>query len=108
MKPPLGAVGKHGSTAVTERVIKTLKFEWLKHVSFIKGIDHLATLCEQFEHWYNRWRPHMSLDGLRPDDVYYNKKPRKPQRSAKTVPSNIEQPLFREARVTGYRLRDVA
>ncbi|MHC4352268.1 MAG: integrase core domain-containing protein, partial [Planctomycetota bacterium] len=82
--------------------------EWLKHVSFIKGIDHLATLCEQFEHWYNRWRPHMSLDGLRPDDVYYNKKPRKPQRSAKTVPSNIEQPLFREARVTGYRLRDVA
>jgi len=37
MKPRFGAVGKHGSIAVTERVIKTLKYEWLKHVSFIKG-----------------------------------------------------------------------
>jgi len=30
IKPHLGAVGKHGSISVTERVIKTLKYEWLK------------------------------------------------------------------------------
>jgi transposase InsO family protein len=108
IRPRFGAVGKHGSIAVTERAIKTLKYEWLKHVSFIKNSDHLVKLCEEFEDWYNRWRPHMSLDGLRPDDVYYNKKPERPQRSAKAVPANIEQHLFRETRVTGYRLKDAA
>lgn len=33
IKPRLGVVGKNGSIAVTERVIKTLKYEWLKHAS---------------------------------------------------------------------------
>jgi transposase InsO family protein len=108
IKPRLGAVGKHGSIAVTERVIKTLKYEWLKRVSFIRGFDHLVTLCEEFEDWYNTWRPHMTLDGFRPDDVYYDRKPEKPQRDSKTVPSNIQQHLFRETRVTGYRRKDVA
>jgi len=50
----------------------------------------------------------MTLDGLRPDDVYYNKKPEKPQRDAKTVPPHIEEYLFQETRVTGYRLKNVA
>ena len=108
IKPRLGAIGKHGSISVTERVIKTLKYEWLKCVSFIRGFDHLATLCEEFEDWYNTWRPHMTLDGLRPDDVYYDRKPKKPQRDSKTVPGNIQQHLFRETRVTGYRLKSVA
>jgi transposase InsO family protein len=108
IRPRFGAVGKHGSIAVTERAIKTLKYEWLKRISFIKGIDHLAALCEEFEDWYNHWRPHMSLDGLRPDDVYYNKKSERPRHSAKTVPTNIEQHLFRQTRVTGYRLKDAA
>jgi transposase InsO family protein len=108
VKPRVGAVGKHGSISVTERVIKTLKYEWLKRVPVIKGYDHLTKLCEEFECWYNRWGPHMTLDGFRPDDVYYSKKPEKPKRDAKTVPCNIEQHLFRETRVTGYRLKDVA
>jgi transposase InsO family protein len=108
IKPRLGAVGKHGSISVTERVIKTLKYEWLKRVSLIRGFDHLVTLCEEFEDWYNTWRPHMTLDGFRPDDVYYDRKPKIPQRDSKTVPSNIQQYLFRETRVTGYRLKSVA
>ena len=37
-----GAVGKHGSIAVTERVNKTLKYEWLRRVAFIRNIDHLT------------------------------------------------------------------
>ncbi len=50
----------------------------------------------------------MTLDGLRPDDVYYGEKPEKPKRDAKTVPCNIEQRFFREARITGYRLTKAA
>ena len=108
IKPRLGAIGKHGSIAVTERVNKTLKYEWLKRIVIIKGIDHLAELCKKFELWYNNWRPHMTLDGFRPDDVYYNNKPDKPERDAKTVPCNIEQHYFCQTRVMGYRLRKVA
>ena len=108
IKPRLGAVNKHGSICVIERVIKTLKYEWLKRVSLIRGFDHLVTLCEEFEDWYNTWRPHMTLDGFRPDDVYYDRKPEKPKRTSKTVPRHIDQHLFRETRITGYRLKDVA
>lgn len=108
IKPRLGAVGKHGSIAVTERVIKTLKYEWLKRVAIIKGIDHLTEVCKEFETWYNRWRPHMTLDGIRPDDVYYDNKPQKPKRDAKTVPCNIERHFFRHTRIMGYRLKKVA
>ena len=49
VKPRFGAVGKHGSISVTERVIKTLKYEWLKRVPIIKGFDHLTMLSEEFE-----------------------------------------------------------
>jgi transposase InsO family protein len=108
IKPRLGAIGKHGSIAVTERVNKTLKYEWLKRVAFIKGIDHLTGLCNEFELWYNNWRPHMTLEGLRPDDVYYNNKPEKPGRNAKTVPCNIEKHYFSQIRITGYRLTKAA
>ena len=52
IKPRLGAVGKHRSISVTKRVIKTLKYEWLKRVSLIRGFDHLVVLCEEFEDWY--------------------------------------------------------
>ena len=103
-----GAIGKHGSIAVTERVNKTLKHEWLKRAAIIKDFDHLTELCRGFETWYNNWRPHMTLDGLRPDDVYYEKKPEKPKRDTKTVPCNIEQRFFQETRSTGYRLKGAA
>jgi len=108
VKPRFGAVGKHGYISVTERVIKALKYEWLKRAAIIKDFDHPTILCKKFEIWYNSWRPHMALDGLRPDDVYYEKNPEKPKRDAKTVPCSIEHHQFRETRITGYRLKNVA
>lgn len=93
---------------VTERVIKTLKYEWLKRVPMIRGFDHLAALCREFCEWYNKWRPHMTLDGARPDDVYGGDEIRRPGRDAKKVPRNIERRVFRATRVTGYRLEEAA
>ena len=97
-----------GSIAVTERVIKTLKYEWLRCVPIIKGFDHLMSLCTEFESWYNIWRPHMTLEGFRPDDLYYSRKPDTPRRDAKTVPGNIERHVFAETRLTAYRLKAAA
>jgi len=104
VKPRLGAVGKHGSIAVTERVIRTLKYEWLFRAPMIKGFDHLATLCVGFSDWYNGWRPHMRLAGARPDDVYCRDLPEPVDHDAKVLPLNIEKRHFAETRVTGFRL----
>jgi transposase InsO family protein len=108
VKPRLGAIGKHGSIAVTERVIKTLKYEWLQRVPLIKGFDHLMLVCTEFQTWYNSWRPHMTLNGLRPDDVYYRRETETPNRDSKAVPCNIERHVFQETRITGYRLTSAA
>jgi len=44
VKPRFGAIRQHGSISVTERVFKTLKYEWLKRVPIFKGFDHLTML----------------------------------------------------------------
>jgi transposase InsO family protein len=63
VKHRFGAVGKHRSMAVTERVIRTLKCEWLKRVSVIKGLDQLEILLAEFACHYNSWRRHSTLRG---------------------------------------------
>ncbi len=108
IKPRFGALEKSGSIAVTERVIKTLEYEWLKRVPLIKGFDHLMSLCTEFESWYNVWRPHMTLEGLRPDDLYYSRKLEAPKRDAKTVRGNIERRMFAETRLAAYRFKAAA
>ena len=50
----------------------------------------------------------MTLEGLRPDDFYSDRKPEKPKRDAKTVPDNIERHVFVETRLTAYRLKIAA
>ena len=108
VKHRLGAVGQHGSIAVTERVIETLKYEWLRPVPLIKGFDHLEGLCAGFFDWYNNWRPHMSLGGQRPGDVFDGRPVNGPDRTAKVVPFNVGRRVFPEQRLTGYRLRKAA
>ena len=50
----------------------------------------------------------MTLEGLRPDDLYYSRKPETPKRDAKTIPGNIERHICAETRLTGYRLKQAA
>ena len=107
-KHRFGAVGKHGSIAVTERAIKTLKYEWLFRVPLIKNFDHLAELCRSFSDWYNDWRPHMTLDGSRPNDVFSSQAKERPRRNDKTIPPSIARRHFHEVRMTGYRLQQAA
>jgi len=61
VKHRFGAVGKHGSIAVTERVILTLKYEWLNRVPVIRGLDHLDQLLRDFAIYYNEYRGHATL-----------------------------------------------
>ena len=104
VKPRFGAVGKHGSIAVTERVILTLKYEWLKRVPVIRGLDHLAQLLRDFAVYYNEYRGHATLGGAVPAVIHRGEQWTKPAKSAKTLPPNIERRLFPDTQITAYRL----
>jgi transposase InsO family protein/transposase-like protein len=104
VKQRFGAVGKHGSIAVTERAIRTLKDEWLRRVPVVRGVDHLGQLLRDFETYYNEYRGHSRLDGAVPALIHRGEEWTRPVKSAKTVPAAIERRVFADARVTVYRL----
>jgi len=104
VKRRFGAVGKHGSIAVTERAIWTLKYEWLKRVPVIRGLDHLAELLGDFVLWYNDYRGHATLGGAVPSVIHRGEQWSKPEKSAKILPLNFERRVFAETQITAYRL----
>jgi transposase InsO family protein len=104
VKHRFGAVGKHGSIAVTERLIRTLKYEWLKRVPILRGIDHLQEVCDGFVEWYNQWRPHTHSTGATPETIYTGREWKKPDHNAKTVPRNVQPKLFHETGVVGFKI----
>ena len=104
MKRRLGAVGNHGSIAVAERVILTLKCEWLHRVPVIRGLDHLEQSLRDFAVYYNQYRGHARLGGALPAVIHRGERWTKPEKSAKTLPINIERRVFADTRGTAYRL----
>jgi transposase InsO family protein len=80
-RPRYGAIGKHGSIAVVERVILTIKclLRCLPYVSYRREA-FLAELLATVE-WYNDSRPHNWLGGRTPNEAYHglfptNRRPR--------------------------------
>ena len=55
--------------AVVERFIKSLKVEALRHV-WIWSVEQLRAEMGAYAVWYNGWRPHQSLGGCTPNEVY--------------------------------------
>ncbi len=104
IKHRFGAMGKHGSIAVTERLIWTLKREWLARIPLIRGLDHLSQLLADFELYYNQYRFQRRLRGATPSMIHTGTNWQKPDRSAKTVRHPIRLQHFREQRITVYEL----
>jgi transposase InsO family protein len=70
-----GAVGKHGSIAVVERVIKTVKDEHTRRIVVPQRGQEFRRELLSFLDWYNEHRPHMTLDGSTPNEVYFGQRP---------------------------------
>lgn len=104
MKQRFGAVGKHGSIAVTERVILTLKWEWLGRVPVISGLDHLKNLQEDFALYYNIYRGHTTVGGAVPEVTHRGEQWNKLEKSAKTSLATIERRVFADTAIIAYRL----
>lgn len=72
----LGAVGKPGSIAVVERFIRTLKEEGLAVLAVVPLLRRsLHREVSLFMGWYNSERPHMTLSGATPEEVYFGRRP---------------------------------
>jgi hypothetical protein len=76
-----GAIGRHGSIAVVERLIRTLKTALrclclipLTRTAFRRELESLIE-------WYNDSRPHTTLKGQTPNERYFRRFPahRKPR-----------------------------
>jgi transposase InsO family protein len=73
--PRYGAIGKHGSIAVVERVILTIKtllsrllLVPYRHDAFLRELNSTVE-------WYNNHCPHTWLGGKTPNEVYFGKFP---------------------------------
>jgi len=104
IKHRFGAVGRHGSIAVTERVIRTLKYEWHRRVPLIRGLDHLERLLADFACYCNDWRGQSTIGGAAPSVIHRGEVWQRPDRSAKNLPGTVERRLFPDTRVTALRL----
>jgi hypothetical protein len=95
--PRYGAVGKHGSIAVVERAILTIKclLHCLPYVSYRReAFQRQLTATVE---WYNESRPHTWLGGKTPNEAYYgkfpaNRRPRFEPRSRWPRGSSCAQP----------------
>ncbi len=75
IRPRYGAIGRHGSIAVIERCIRTLK-ELVGQLPLVplrrKAFRHELDLVAD---WYNEHRPHETLGGRTPNEAYYRRFP---------------------------------
>jgi transposase InsO family protein len=75
IRPRFGAVGQHGSIAVVERYILTMK-QLLGGLTIVplRRVSMGRELAAVFD-WYNEHRPHMTLAGKTPNEKYRNHYP---------------------------------
>jgi len=75
VRPRYGAVGKHGSIAVVERFIRTMKDEGVRRISVPLNRRYFRRELSALNCWYNEYRPHTTLDGRTPDEVCLGLRP---------------------------------
>jgi len=70
-----GAVGRHGSIAVIERFIRSLKQEGLRKLLLSLCQRTFCQQVQSYAAWYNTHRPHTFLNGATPDERYFGRRP---------------------------------
>jgi hypothetical protein len=70
--PRFGAVGKHGSIAVVERFHRTIK-DILRQITIPEDQPQFERELRLTVDWYNEHRPHETLNGKTPNEVYFSR-----------------------------------
>jgi len=71
----VGAVGQHGSIAVVERFIRSMKTECTRRILLPLRLNRVRRELAFYATWYNEHRPHAWLRGRTPADVYHGVPP---------------------------------
>ena len=81
IRPRFGAIGKHGSIAVIERLIGTIKRECLAGSTIPYRREGMRRVVQLVVGWYNDHRAHTKLNGATPNERYFKRFPanRKPR-----------------------------
>ncbi len=108
--PRFGAVGQHGSIAVIERFIRSMKYEYLKHILIPMRMDQMREKVGCYTDWYNQHRPHQGLDGATPLEIYEgvtpaNIKARYEPRKQWPITSGCAAPYAKSKPEQGKRLK---
>ncbi len=85
--PRYGAVGKHGSISLIERLILTMKDECTRRIIVPFQRDRFHMELSVFFKWYARHRPHSGLGARTPHEVYSKRWRRKGILNGPAVPS---------------------
>lgn len=75
IRPRYGAVGKHGSIAIIETVLRSMKSECTTRIIVPLGLTAMRRELALYAAWYNEHRPHAGLGGRTPLEVYRNLPP---------------------------------
>ncbi len=75
IRPRFGAIGKHGSIAVVERFIRTLKDQGTRILLVPLQREAFRRELQFFVDWYNCHRSHTWLGGRTPEEVYHHRRP---------------------------------
>ena len=71
IKQRFGAIGRHGSIAVTERLHLSMKNECTRRIIAPIYQADFSKEITYWREWYNSYRPHQTLEGKTPDEVYF-------------------------------------
>jgi hypothetical protein len=85
IQPRFGAVGRSGSIAVVERFHRTMK-EILRRTIVPEDQGEFEEEISSIITWYNEHRPHETLSGKTPNEVYFSHAPANEQPRLETRP----------------------
>ena len=71
IRPRFGAVGKHGSVAIVERFILSMKSECTRVIPVPLELEQLRGELSFYVGWFNDQRPHTTLGVRTPYEVYH-------------------------------------
>jgi transposase InsO family protein len=99
-------VGKSGSIAIIERMWRSMKHEYVRHLFLYRSTAAIEQRLNRWRRWHNAERPHQGLGQRTPDDVFFDR-PRKPTRDLTGGTLHVRF-LDGDKRLPILRLRDAA